>query len=204
MKRKRVEDHKYCFPASSEDVECLICMDIMHDPCRLPCACERSFCRKCLEKLATPAGKVTCPHCAREREKKDISSCSRQWKKVLDAIPRRCPNDPACRHRRSSYQEITSHAATECAYREQTCPNEECGQTIKVKKMKDHLRLCRGKRCKNFIPPKFGCQEIGTQKEIEAHECKCGIPEEVLNQLRQLLKKKSGKHDNVVKKKSQL
>lgn len=190
-KRKRVEENRYHFPASPADVECMICLDIMHEPFRLNCSCERSFCRKCLLKM--PGTQIQCPHCKQFSSRDEMMACSRQWRNVLDAIPRRCPNDPTCRHKRANYEDIHRHATTECAYREQICPNEECGQMIKCKNMREHTRLCRAKRCKNFIPPKYGCQEMGTQKEIEAHECKCGVPRDVLNQIRQLLLKKKKK-----------
>jgi hypothetical protein len=187
-KRKKSGERHYCIAAARQDVECVICTEIIHDPCKLNCACDRSFCKTCIERTAIK-GRVTCPHCAQECEKGEIKPCSRQWREVLDAIPRRCPN-VGCRHKRANYEVISKHAAVECGFRELSCPNDECGQMVLNRKMREHIRLCRGKRCKNFIPPKYGCQEIGTQKEIDLHECKCAVPDEVLNQIRQLLKKK--------------
>ena len=191
-KRKRESGGEQIFFSAREaDVKCLICFDVMHDPCVLGCACGLSFCEKCL--LNMPGEEtVTCPHCNAVVPRESVMPCCKQWRDVLDAIPRRCPNDSACRYKRGNYAETLQHATRECVHREERCPNEECGQTVRVKNMKEHLRLCRGKRCKNFISPKYGCLEMGTQKEIEAHEARCPVSQDIVAQLKHLLKSRKG------------
>jgi hypothetical protein len=88
---------------------------------------------------------------------------------------------------------MSRHATEECIFRQAKCPNNDCAQIVLFKNMKEHARLCRSKRCKNFIAPKYGCQEMGTQKEIDQHESRCAVPVEILSQIRTLLEKK-GNH----------
>jgi hypothetical protein len=48
----------------AELVSCSICLESFKDARALPCL--HSYCKKCLEGLVTPQGKITCPHCRKE------------------------------------------------------------------------------------------------------------------------------------------
>jgi len=168
-------------------VNCVLCHEIVHDPHRVHCPCARSFCKSCIAKSLRL--RDVCPTCNYQLENVSLIPCCREWGAVLDALPRPCPNDTKCRFRMRGYEEATAHARDVCLFRLETCANEGCGQILFHKNRKEHLRLCRLKKCKNFRPPKYGCQEMGTQKEIEQHEAKRAIPEGILKQIEELIKK---------------
>jgi hypothetical protein len=188
MKKRRRDASEIVLPVSRADVDCVVCGEVMHDPCCLRCECKQSFCRKCVSKWLEKHHQ--CPHCKQNLIDKTIESCSRQWKNILDSVRRPCPNNSACGFKRGGYEEMSRHATEECIFRQAKCPNNDCAQIVLFKNMKEHARLCRSKRCKNFIAPKYGCQEMGTQKEIDQHEGRCAVPLEILSQIRKLLEKK--------------
>lgn len=61
---------------------------------------------------------------------------------------------------------------------------------ITREKMKEHVRLCRLKRCNNFIgkyeSEVYGCGFLGTRTEVMQHETKCLFSAEALTQLKRL------------------
>jgi hypothetical protein len=187
MKRKNVSgEDVVSLSALRSCVSCVVCSEIVHDPYRVHCPCARSFCRACVEPWLNVNGR--CPACNMEVETRALIPCCREWGEVLDSVPRPCPNDSKCRFKRGGYAEATEHAEKDCAFRLETCPNEACGQIVLHKNKKEHLRLCRLKKCKNFRAPRYGCQEMGTQREIEQHETKCQISADILKQLEELIK----------------
>jgi hypothetical protein len=167
-------------------VSCVVCSEIIHDPHRVLCPCARSFCKACVEPWLRENGR--CPACNTDVTNRVLIPCCREWGDVLDSVPRPCPNSSKCRFRRGGHEEAALHAQKDCAFRLETCPNEACGQILQHKMMKEHLRLCRLKKCRNFRAPRYGCQEMGTQREIEQHEAKCHIPADILKQLEELIK----------------
>jgi len=180
-KRKRDE----FVTLSRSFVTCGICTDVIHAPKHLSCPCESSFCETCLKPWLEKSDK--CPGCNTKLKDLTMSDSGRQLRQALDAIKRPCPNSSECRFRRNGYAETCAHARNECAFRTLPCPNEGCGQIVVQKCMRDHLRLCRLKHCKNFRPPKYGCNVMGTQEFVRQHELKCSFTHEVLKQIDDLM-----------------
>ena len=169
-------------------VICAICQEVMHDPYRTDCCCGKSFCKTCLERWLKK--NPSCPLCKSAATVNSMTACCRQWKEAVDSVKRACPNSAECRFRMAPFAATTTHAVKECSFRLEACSNEGCGQMILHKNKKEHVRLCKLKRCRNYRPPRYGCQQMGTQKEIEQHELKCQVPQEILKQIDELLKKK--------------
>jgi len=168
-------------------VTCIVCADIVHDPRHLDCACETNFCAACITHWLESNDR--CPAC--NSAVSEVKSCGRSLAQALDAIKRSCPNDERCRFKRHSYSEVREHAVNDCPYRKVACPNEECEEVVAHKNLKEHMRLCRLKRCKNFRPPRYGCGVMGTADFIRHHEAKCCIPNDVLRQLEELIANKN-------------
>jgi hypothetical protein len=164
-------------------VTCLICSDIIHEPVHLDCSCRTNFCAGCIDQWLKK--KRTCPAC--NGTPTEIRSSGRSLGQALDAIKRSCPNDPKCRYKRHSYEDVHDHATNECPYRLVRCPNTECEESVQQKDLKLHLKTCRLRRCKNFRPPRYGCTVMGTHDFIRQHELKCCISSDVLKQLEELI-----------------
>jgi hypothetical protein len=184
---KRNRDDFVSIPRAS--VVCSICADIIHAPHHLSCACMTSFCETCIVRWVATHDK--CPVCntkPKKRAKAPIP-CGRQWGDAMDSIKRACPMHADCRYRRGCYDDTRKHAATECIHRKVACPNEGCDQLIVQKNMRDHLRLCTLKRCKNFRSPRYGCNVQGTHDFIRQHELhRCVFTGDVLKQIDDLIK----------------
>jgi hypothetical protein len=135
---------------------CGICMQIMHEPCYLnteQCSCRRSFCKNCLAKWVSEEDR--CPHCAKSfTTKPELLACCRQWTDFCDSVLRCCPHGPpsgTCnKFKAGDYYALEAHV-TSCIHQKIRCENDECGQMIKRKNMKEHMRLCRLKRCPNAV-----------------------------------------------------
>jgi hypothetical protein len=181
LKRKR--NDFVSIPRSS--VLCSICSDVMHAPHHLSCMCAASFCRTCIARWLQKNEK--CPVCNTVPLEATMVPCGRQWAEALDSIKRACPMHTDCRYRRGSYAEAQHHAATDCVFRKVRCPNEGCAQVVVFKSLRDHLRLCTLKRCKNFRSPRYGCNVKGTNDFIKSHEKTCVFTEEVLKQIDDLI-----------------
>jgi hypothetical protein len=166
-------------------VLCTICSGIMHHPHHLNCNCTVSFCKTCISQWMQTNEK--CPLC--NVKASVILPCGRQWSDALDSIKRTCPNSDKCRFKRGTYAEAKNHAAQECMFRKIQCPNEECDEIIMHKNLKEHLRLCRLKRCKNCITSQYGCTVMGTSEFIKQHELRCVFSPEVLKQIGELVEK---------------
>ena len=186
LKRNRRDDF-ISIPRSS--VVCSICADVMHAPHHLSCACAASFCGTCIVRWL--ANSTKCPSCNTKPSDQNPIPCGRQWGEALDCIKRPCPMHADCRFRRGSYDEAQKHAQHDCVFRKVACTNEGCGQVLLHKNMRDHLRLCTLKRCKNFRSPRYGCNITGTQDFIRAHELKCVFTDEVLKQIDYLIESRS-------------
>jgi hypothetical protein len=181
---KRKKDDFVSIPRAS--TICGICTDVMHAPHNLTCACVASFCETCIVRWLEKSER--CPACNTQPRDKTINPCGRQWAEALDSVKRACPTHADCRYRRGSFAEAQLHAATECVFRKVSCPNEGCGQRLVQKNLRDHLRLCTLKRCKNFRSPRFGCNVQGTHDFIRQHELhRCVFTVEVLKQIDDLI-----------------
>jgi hypothetical protein len=178
---------------NDESYYCGICMQIMHDPCYLntdECSCRRSFCHKCLAKWASDETK--CPHCAINfvTTAEIVRSC-RQWSDFCDGVFRCCPHGPSgtCnKFKGGDYASLESHVTT-CPHQKIRCQNDECGQMITRKHMKEHVRLCRLKRCPNAVKScsgLYGCGFIGTKSEVAQHKTKCVFSPEAITQIKRL------------------
>lgn len=165
---------------------CAICKEIMHDPTSLGCSCSRSFCFTCINTWLAKTN--YCPLCkGKVTDQTIFNRGPAEWRDALDSIKRSCPNNPKCRYRRGVYHEAKHHAEQECAFRKVPCPNEECDEILEQRHLKDHLRLCLLKRCKNFRLPRFGCKMMGTADAVRQHEIRCCFSEpEVLKQIEEL------------------
>lgn len=181
---ERSRDPVVSIPVAS--VTCAVCQQIMHDPATLECACRRSFCRECITAWQKKRG--TCPLCNTKVDRcAPLCPGPTEWGEALDSIKRPCPNNPTCRFRRGSYAEARDHAVNECAFRTVTCPNEACDEVLEHRQLRDHLRLCLLRRCKNFRAPRYGCGVMGTIEFVKQHESKCFFSEpEVLKQIEEL------------------
>lgn len=164
-------------------VTCVVCADIVHDPRHLDCACQTNFCASCVSRWLETSDR--CPAC--NSVVSEIRTSGRSLSQALDAIKRSCPNDERCRFKRHSYSEVREHATNDCPYRKVACPNDECEEVVAHKNLREHLRLCRLKRCKNFRPPRYGCGAMGTADFIRQHETRCCITADVLRQLEELI-----------------
>jgi hypothetical protein len=169
---------------------CSICHLIMHDPAHLECACTRSFCHVCI--TAWQKKNDSCPLCNTAVARPAVlRRAPMEWSQALDGIKRRCPNNSGCKYKRSFYfpghAATEEHARTECVFRRVTCPNDACDDVLEHRQLKQHVRLCQLKRCKNFRAPRFGCAVLGTAECIRQHELKCCFgEEEVLKQIEEL------------------
>jgi len=166
-------------------VTCGICTDVLHTPKHLPCPCASSFCESCLKAWLEKSDR--CPGCNTKLVDCTMSDSGRQLQQALDTVKRPCPNSSECKFRRRGYAETRFHARNECAFRTTSCPNEGCGQMVVQKYMREHLRLCRLKHCKNFRAPQYGCSVMGTQDFVRQHELKCSFTDEVLKQIDDLM-----------------
>jgi hypothetical protein len=92
-----------------------------------------------------------------------------------------------CRFKRQSYEDVKEHAEKDCSFRMTNCPNNECDDIFMHKNLREHMRLCRLKRCKNFVAPKYGCTVMGTADFIRQHESKCVISQDLLKQIEELV-----------------
>jgi hypothetical protein len=110
-----------------------------------------------------------------------------EWSEALDSIKRPCPNNSNCRFRRRSFHEAEEHSTSECTFRKVICPNEACDEVLEQRQLKEHVRLCLLKRCKNFRAPRYGCGVMGTVEFVKQHEMRCCFSEpEVLKQVEEL------------------
>ena len=194
MLKTRTRTRTRTSPGADEPYVCGICFQIMHEPCFLTvdsCGCQRSHCRKCLEKWSSE--RDSCPSCnARFIEPPSIISCCRQWGDFCDGVLRHCPHvdGGSCKKFKvGDYDDLSKHLLV-CPHQRVRCDNEECGQMIKRSDMKDHVRLCRLKRCSKFIGEYegdlYGCGFMGSRAEVAQHESKCAFSTESLNQIKKL------------------
>ena len=147
--------------SADESYVCGICMQLMHEPCYLnteQCSCRRSFCKNCLAKWVYEEDR--CPHCAKSfTTKPELLACCRQWTDFCDSVLRCCPHGPpsgTCNKcKAGDYDALEAHV-TSCIHQKIRCENDECGQMIKRKNMKEHMRLCRLKRCPNAVKSASG------------------------------------------------
>lgn len=157
------------------DASCGVCLRVIEDPRVGDCACSQSFCGRCLEEWLVH--NKTCPACAGPVSR--TLPAARQWATLLDRLPRGCPNSSECKSKKADRAHMQRHALTECPYRVVPCPHEECRQLVQKKKLAQHVRLCRLKRCKNFRGKvdgvALGCTAMGTASEIKVHEHKCMV-----------------------------
>lgn len=189
-KQTRLSSSSVAADDNDEPYLCGICLQIMHDPCFIECDCRRSHCRKCLNKWIDDNDK--CPSCNTQLNGKTPQPSCRQWSEFCDRVFRTCPNVDAgaCKKfKGGDFKDLCNHLLV-CPRQKIKCDNEECGQWITREKMKEHVRLCRLKRCANFIgkyeSEVYGCGFLGTRTEVAQHETKCLFSPEALLQLRKL------------------
>jgi len=173
---------------------CAICQQIIHTPAMLECECRRSFCHSCI--TAWQKKNKTCPLC-NVRVEKPLILGPAEWCEALDSIKRSCPNNPTCRFRGGSYTQAKDHAVNVCTFRRVCCPNDACDEVLEHRQLRDHLRLCLLRRCKNFRAPRYGCGFMGTIDVVKQHESKCFFNDpEVLKQIEELAASKCGTCQN--------
>jgi hypothetical protein len=156
-----------------KDATCAVCLGVIRDPAVGNCPCGQTFCGVCLEESLKSTSR--CPTC--NGDVTATAFAGRQWANLLDSLPRPCPNSAECKYKPSPRADIDEHAAGSCSHRLVSCPHAECRQKVPHNKLHEHTRLCRLKRCENFISTldgeMLGCAAMGTPFFIKQHQIKC-------------------------------
>ena len=158
-----------------KDFVCLLCDQIMNDPCHLTC-CNAKYCKKCVERMRIQT--LPCVKCQSQTYSVDTDKKDRELEMAIFDLQVYCPLKAQGCPWNGRLGDLEDHlqwgvfnpdGSSDCRYLPVQCPNS-CNQNVPRRHMEKHLRT----ECKSRVKKCEFCGERGVADLIDTvHRSSC-------------------------------